>query len=173
MQIYIHTHIPFTYCTSHRTGIGLYEFPTPPSSSRTPQPSDQVKSKFLCLTLKILLPPICLSNFITNSPEPLSPPCSSLSPNIPAIFPPVCAFVSAVSELPFFPHYYQHPACLWGGRMVGRIPFFQPTPCTCHVTRSEPLSGTRYRFCFLCVTTVLRCDLYKLSKGSTTNAFYF
>lgn len=84
MQIYRHTHIPFIYWASHRTGIGLYEFLTPPSSSRTAQPSDQVKSKFLCLTFKILLPPICLSNCITNSPEPLSPLCSSLSPNIPA-----------------------------------------------------------------------------------------
>lgn len=138
MQIYRHTHISFTDCTNHRTGIRLYQFPTPPSSSRTAQPSDQVKSKYLCLIVKILLPSICLSNFITKSPKPLSPLCFSLSPNIPAIFPSVCAIVNAVSELPSFPHYYQHPACLWGGRMVGRIPFFQPTPCTLS-TRSGSL----------------------------------
>lgn len=96
------------------------------------------QARFLFLTFKILLPPNCLFNFITNSPAPQPtvlftvPKCSHHSPT---------CFYSCCFWIAILIHYWPCLSLWW--EVGGKHPrLSQLSTCMCHVTRVVMLLGT-------------------------------
>lgn len=132
MQIHKHIHTYFLPIvqTNHRPKnrhLGYLNSRRHPHLSGLFTVFQSSQARFLFLTFKILLPPNCLFNFITNSPAPQPtvlftvPKCSHHSPT---------CFCSCCFWMAILVH-YQDLACLCGGRLVGSIPDSPSWPHAC------------------------------------------
>lgn len=98
-----YTRILFMYCTNHKPKNRHFGYMNFQPHPHLPVLLITFRSSPKSLTFKIPLLPNCLFNFINNSPEPVSPLCSSLSPDAPTSFSPVLLFMLFLTfSSPFF-----------------------------------------------------------------------